>query len=55
MAVEKWLGPGGSDPYGYAVFMQVVAGWDAVEEILAHKRNGPVAIIRASLVPDSAR
>eukprot|EP00760_Papus_ankaliazontas_P015758 PhM_4_TR16708/c0_g1_i1/m.87170/K03767/PPIA; peptidyl-prolyl cis-trans isomerase A (cyclophilin A) len=24
----KWLGPGGSDPYGYAVFARVVGGWD---------------------------
>lgn len=27
----KWLGPGGSDPYGYAVFAKVVGGFDVID------------------------
>lgn len=29
----RWLGPGGSDPYGYAVFAQVVGGFDVIAKI----------------------
>lgn len=35
----KWLGPGGSDPHGYAVFMEVVDGWEVVEAIVARKTS----------------
>lgn len=28
----KWLGPGGSDPYGYAVFARVVEGFDVIDK-----------------------
>lgn len=31
----KWLGPGGSDPHGYAVFAHVTRGWDVVQAIMA--------------------
>eukprot|EP00999_Lentomonas_sp_LEN2_P000116 NODE_1110_length_1009_cov_90.043084_g1065_i0.p1 GENE.NODE_1110_length_1009_cov_90.043084_g1065_i0~~NODE_1110_length_1009_cov_90.043084_g1065_i0.p1 ORF type:complete len:237 (+),score=7.99 NODE_1110_length_1009_cov_90.043084_g1065_i0:162-872(+) len=30
---SKWLGPGGSDAHGYAVFAQVVGGWDVVDHL----------------------
>eukprot|EP01121_Diplochlamys_sp_Union-15-3_P020733 TRINITY_DN8165_c0_g1_i1.p1 TRINITY_DN8165_c0_g1~~TRINITY_DN8165_c0_g1_i1.p1 ORF type:complete len:108 (-),score=16.06 TRINITY_DN8165_c0_g1_i1:110-433(-) len=29
----EWLGPGGSDKYGYTVFAKVVKGWDVIMEI----------------------
>lgn len=34
---SKWLGPGGSDPYGYAVFAKVVGGIDVIEKLGALK------------------
>lgn len=30
---SKWLAPGGSDPYGYAVFAEVVQGFDVIEQL----------------------
>lgn len=36
---SKWLGPGGSDKYGYAVFMKVVRGWDTIDAIMKHGKN----------------
>jgi len=43
---SKWLGPGGTDNYGYAVFMSVVDGWDTIEKIMQHgKRNGKISIL----------
>jgi cyclophilin family peptidyl-prolyl cis-trans isomerase len=32
----KWLGPGGSDAYGYCVFARVVKGFEVVDRILTH-------------------
>ena len=32
---SKWLGPGGSDAYGYSVFANVVGGRNVVEAIVA--------------------
>lgn len=31
---SHWLSPKGSDKYGYAVFAQIVEGWDLVEKIV---------------------
>jgi len=36
---SKWLGPGGSDPYGYTVFMRVVSGWNAIQAIMSDGKN----------------
>jgi hypothetical protein len=48
--LAKWLGPGGSDAFGYAVFMEVISGWDTIDKAMAHKEKGPVTITRATLV-----
>lgn len=29
-----WLSPKGSDPYGYAVFAQVVQGFDVIDQVM---------------------
>lgn len=51
---SKWLGPGGSDKYGYAVFAKVVGGFDVIEKFAAlkTKKGGltlldPAVIVRA--------
>lgn len=31
---SEWLSPKGSDRFGYAVFGQVVEGWDVVQKIM---------------------
>jgi len=36
---SKWLGPGGADAHGYAVFMEVVTGWDAINAILTEGKR----------------
>jgi cyclophilin family peptidyl-prolyl cis-trans isomerase len=36
---SKWLGPGGSDPFGYAVFARVVDGFDVIEKFSQVKRR----------------
>lgn len=49
-------GPGGTTPEGYAVFMEVVEGWDVIESVVARgnnddpdasKRPPPVKILRS--------
>ena len=44
---SKWLGPGGSDKYGYAVFAKVVGGFDVIEGFasLPTKQSGGLKII----------
>lgn len=36
---SKWLGPHGSEPYGYAVFAHVVDGFELIEKIRKMKRE----------------
>lgn len=31
---SDWLSPKGSDRFGYAVFAQVVKGWDVIQKIM---------------------
>eukprot|EP01125_Pyxidicula_operculata_P010897 TRINITY_DN3578_c0_g1_i2.p1 TRINITY_DN3578_c0_g1~~TRINITY_DN3578_c0_g1_i2.p1 ORF type:complete len:194 (-),score=19.02 TRINITY_DN3578_c0_g1_i2:49-630(-) len=47
---SEWLGPGGSDQYGYSVFMLVTNGWDVVENIMQHKSDGKVDIQRTHIL-----
>jgi len=42
---SQWLGPGGSDSHGYAVFMTVESGWETIEQIMAKKKDGLVMIL----------
>jgi len=37
---SKWLGPGGADNFGYAVFMEVTAGWETINTILKVGKQG---------------
>jgi cyclophilin family peptidyl-prolyl cis-trans isomerase len=36
---SEWLSPKGSDKYGYAVFAQVVEGWDVIQNIMKLPTN----------------
>lgn len=36
---SKWLGPGGSDKHGYAVFMKIVDGWETITAIMKNGKN----------------
>jgi peptidyl-prolyl cis-trans isomerase A (cyclophilin A) len=54
---SKWLGPGGSDPYGYAVFARVHFGVDVIERFatLKTKQQGlrmldPAVKVRAWVI-----
>ncbi|CUG94331.1 cyclophilin type peptidyl-prolyl cis-trans isomerase, putative [Bodo saltans] len=54
---SKWLGPGGSDPYGYAVFARVHRGIDVIERFasLKTKKQGltmldPAVKVRAWVI-----
>lgn len=57
---SEWLSPKGSDKFGYAVFAQVIGGWDVVEKVMTlpthvsesrlEMLNTPVKILGASLV-----
>ena len=39
---SKWLGPGGSEPHGYAVFAEIVGGEDTIARLgkLKTKKQG---------------
>jgi len=48
---SAWLGPGGSDKYGYTVFMKIVEGWDTIDKIMSQgKKDGRIVIARAIFV-----
>lgn len=36
---SKWLSPEGSDKYGYAVFAQVIEGWDVIQKIMTQPKT----------------
>jgi len=38
---SKWLGPGGADPAGYAVFMEIQSGWNVIELLMKEKKKNP--------------
>jgi peptidyl-prolyl cis-trans isomerase B (cyclophilin B) len=44
---SKWLGPGGSDKFGYAVFAKVVGGFDVIESFagLPAKANSGLRVL----------
>lgn len=44
---DKWLGPGGADEYGYAVFAVVVDGWRTIEKIMSQpsKNNNGITML----------
>jgi len=31
---SEWLSPKGSDKFGYAVFAQIIEGWDIIQQIM---------------------
>jgi cyclophilin family peptidyl-prolyl cis-trans isomerase len=55
---SQWLGPGGSDPHGYAVFAQVIDGFSVIEKLgtLKTRKDGltvfvsPVRIDRIEII-----
>lgn len=45
----EWLKPGGYDAHGYAVFGEILDGWDTVLEVV--KKGGNVKIKATTLAP----
>lgn len=48
----RWLGPGGSDAHGYAVFAEVVDGWDIVDKVmtLPTQKSGSTNLLRDKVI-----
>lgn len=52
---SKWLGPGGSDPYGYTVFAKVVAGKEVIAQFAALKlRKAQLTLLDPAVSIDGA-
>lgn len=57
MLIGRWLGPGGSDGHGYAVFAEVVDGWDVVEKVMKEpsRKEGSITVLSEKLIIKKAQ